>query len=373
MPRRRPRWRTALLCVALAATSLCVAAPVARATVGPQQIDAFLIAHDSPLSGEGEAFYGAGRRNGVDPAFLVAISGAESGFGRYLFSAGSQTADHNAFNWFFAATRAGSAFAGWGQAITTVAAGLRGPLYYGAGRYAVGAIAPIYCPQGTQAWIDNVTAYMLALGADPNDTRWHDTPASPTARPVADYLRIFGPAGDASALVVRRPIALVPLRMVAGDRLHIRFTLTNAGVKTGSWKAVILRLQGPAGQAMALGSHAPLRLRAGASYGFVATPRLRASGVWRGWIDVETADGAILAGMRPALRLTVARASTERHPAATRGQRGRDDVVFTSAMCAGSSMPTCPTPPCCAGRGEPPILVTQTRSSSRRCARPRST
>ena len=326
MPRRRPRWRMMLLGVALAATSLCVAAPVARATVGPQQIDAFLVAHDSPLSGEGEAFYGAGRRNGVDPAFLVAISGAESSFGRYLFSAGSQTADHNAFNWFFAATRAGSAFAGWSQAIATVAVGLRGPLYYGAGRYAVGAIAPIYCPQGTQAWIDNVTAYMLDLGADPNDTRWHDSPASSATGPAADGLRMFRPAGAASALVVRRPVALAPAHMVAGARLRIRFTLTNTSVKTGSWKAVIMRLQGPAGQAIALGSHTPLRLAASASYNFVATARLSTPGGWRGWVDVEAADGTILAGARPALRLTVAQASIERRPTASGGRRDRHDV-----------------------------------------------
>ena len=295
--------------MALAATILCSAAPAAHATISPQQIDAFLLAHDSPLVGEGQAFYTAGRRNGIDPAFLVAISGAESSFGQYLYSVGSQTADHNAFNWFYAATRSGSAFAGWGQAIATVAAGLRGPLYYGAGRYAVTAIAPIYCPQGTQDWIDNVTAYMLDLGADPNDTRWHDTPAFSETGPAVDDIRILKPAGTASALVVSAPVPLKTAHTVAGARLRLRFTITSTGLSRGSWAAVILRLQGPAGQSMALGSHAPLRLAPGASYGFVGTVRLRAPGVWRGWVDVEATNGVILAGARPALRLTVEQAS----------------------------------------------------------------
>lgn len=306
---RRPRCCVALLGMVLAATILCAAAPAARATISPRQIDAFLLAHDSPLVGEGQAFYTAGRRNGVDPAFLVAISGAESSFGQYLYSAGSQTADHNAFNWFYAATRAGSAFAGWGQAIATVAAGLRGPLYYGAGRYAVNAIAPIYCPQGTQDWIDNVTAYMLDLGADPDDTRWHGTPALAATRPTADDIRILKPSGTASALVASAA-PLGPAHTVAGSRLHLRFTLTNTGVGRGSWAAVVLRLQGPAGQSMALGSHAPLRLAAGASYGFVGTVRLRTPGAWRGWVDVEATDGVILTGARPALHLTVTQAAT---------------------------------------------------------------
>lgn len=307
----RRRWRVLVVLVVMVATAWCVVVPAAGATVGPGQIDAFLLARGSPLAGEGAAFYQAGGRAGVDPAFLVAISGAESSFGRYIFFAGSQTADYNAFNWFFATTRVGSAFTSWDQAIATVATGLSGPLYYGAGRYSVDTIAPIYCPQGTQAWINNVTAYMLALGADPNDTRWHGAAPVDASGPENSAVRI-GPTGAGVALVLQRPIVLAPSSIVAGARLRICFTLTNAGLKAGAWKAVILRLEGPSGQALAFGSGLPLRLRAGASYSFKATVRLPASGVWRGWVDVEAADGAILGDTRPTLRVVVARAATER-------------------------------------------------------------
>jgi hypothetical protein len=315
MARARARRLIVLVAAALTLAACCASAPVASASVGPRQIDAFLLAHDSPLVGEGEAFYAAGERNGVDPAFLVAISGAESSFGNYLFSAGSQTASHNAFNWFYAATRAGSAFGGWEQAIDTVATGLRGSLYYGAGRYAVGDIAPIYCPQGTQAWVANVTAYMLELGADPSDTRWRGTSLTPAVR-----ARTKGEApatlGAHSALIVRRPLTLTPATVAAGARVRIRFTLVNEGPRGGVWKGVILRLEGPSGQTVAFGSHAPLRLRPGASYSFEATARPRESGVWRGWVDVEAQDGAILTGARPQLRIVVAPAATKRRRAA---------------------------------------------------------
>jgi hypothetical protein len=303
-----------LLFAALAATVSCFAAPAAHAVVGPSQIDDYLLAHDSPLAGEGQTFYDAGRQNGVDPAFLVAISGAESSFGQFLFAAGPQTATYNAFNWFYAPTRAASAFGSWDQAIDTVAAGLRGPLYYGAGRYAVDAIAPVYCPQGTQAWIDNVTACMLELGADPNDTRWRGTTLTGVGVTPGDRLRA-GRTGGASALLVRRPISLTPAALSAGGRVRILFTLTNVGLRRGRWRGVILRLQGPSGQALAFGRATTLRLEAGASYSFAATTRLPAAGAWRGWVDVEAEDGTMLTAARPVLHIVVGRAATKRRRA----------------------------------------------------------
>ena len=302
---RSRRLLAAVLVTAAAAALLGALAAPAHATLAPAQIDAFLLEQGSPLAGEGEAFYLAGERNGVDPAFLVAITGAESSFGRYLFSSGAQTATCNAFNWFYAPTRAGSAFASWSAAIDTVAAGLRGPLYYGAGRYSVAAIAPVYCPQGTQDWVTNVTTYMLELGGDPDDTRWTATPlAADRATSAAATLTGSG----AGTLVVERPIVALPRRITAGARVRIRFTLTNGGPAAGTWR-VILRLEGPGGRELAFGTPRPVRLGPGASYGFVARLRLPFAGRWRGWIDAQTQAGAVLSRARPVLRLAVAPAS----------------------------------------------------------------
>ena len=321
MARPHRRSLAIVLTAVLAAIVPCVFASPASAVIGPSQIDAFLLGHGSPLAGEGRTFCEAGRRNGVDPAFLVAISGAESSFGQYLFSSGPGTATCNAFNWFYAPTRAGSAFTSWDQAIETVAAGLRGPLYYGAGRYAVGAIAPVYCPQGTQAWISNVTTYMLELGADPADTRWPAASAGPGVPRVAGLRLRTG--ARVSALVVGRPIALTPATVVAGARLRIRFTLTDRGPRAGRWAAVVLRLEGPAGRSLAFGRTTTLRLASGASYAFRAATRLPVPGVWRGWVDVQAEDGAILTTARPALRIVVRPPAGPRPSVVPQG-RGRD-------------------------------------------------
>jgi len=108
---------------------------------------------------------------------------------------------------------------------------------------------------------------------------------------------------------------------VAGARVHVRFTLTNAGLTTGRWDAVTLRLQGPAGHTLALGSRAPLRLAAGASHAFAADLRLCA-GHWRGWVDVEREDGTVLSDRRPVLRIAVAprRGAASRRSRQARGR-----------------------------------------------------
>ena len=44
----------------------------------PKQIDDYLKSKGSPLAGQGAVFVGAGKKYGVDPALVVAISGIES-------------------------------------------------------------------------------------------------------------------------------------------------------------------------------------------------------------------------------------------------------------------------------------------------------
>jgi hypothetical protein len=278
--------------------AVAVSPALAQAIASPQQIDAFLLAQGSPLAGEGATFCAAGQRYGVDPAFLVAITGAESSFGQYLYSVGPQTATYNAFNWFYGPSRATSTFASWGQAITTVAQGLAGPLYYGAGRYSVAAIAPIYCPQGTQDWIANVTTYMGLLGADPADTRWQGVAS--TSSPAA--------SSPDALLVIEPSVSLRPARtIIAGRHLEVGFTLANNGGVAGKWGAVTLLLRGPAGQIVTYGSAGPLVLPAGGSRAYRTSLVLGTPGVWRGWIEVAASDGSLLTETKPVFAVTVRR------------------------------------------------------------------
>src|SRR5262245_54901006 len=49
------------------------------------KLDDFLSTQGSPMAGAGASFVSAGRQTGIDPRYLVALSGAESSFGKYLF------------------------------------------------------------------------------------------------------------------------------------------------------------------------------------------------------------------------------------------------------------------------------------------------
>lgn len=79
----------------------------------PQQIDSFLKGKGSPLAGMGHVFVGAGKKYGVDPALVVAISGIESSFGKHNFH------PFNAWGWM-----SGKDWSSWQQGITSVTQGL---------------------------------------------------------------------------------------------------------------------------------------------------------------------------------------------------------------------------------------------------------
>ncbi len=338
------------LVLVLLALGAAVTAPQARAALSAQQIDSFLLARGSPLAGEGQTFCSAGAQHGIDPAFLVAISGAETSFGQYLYSSGSQTASYNAFNWFYAQSRAASSFTSWDEAIATVAQGLAGPLYYGAGRYAVAAIAPIYCPQGTADWIANVTAFLTALGGNPNDTRWSGaTTDSQGAQTSPTPSATVSPA----ILVVGQPVSVHPAGPLTVDQqATIDFTLTNVGGQTASWQGVTLRLVGPEGQAVVLSSSAPFTLAPQGSFTFAAPCVLPLAGSWQGWLSVETADGATLDDSRPLVVLVVKASNAGGlRPGAGAAELRPDLPSVSSAvpttstshhdMCAGPSCCTC--------------------------------
>ncbi len=176
----------AILVLLMAASAEALASPAPDAVA----LDAFLARHASPMTGAGATFIREGLRHGVNPVFLVAIAGAESSFGRFLYSRNGDQCTYNAFNWFYGPTRPESDFASWDEGIARVAAGLSGGLYHGAGLYSVDAIAPRYCPEGTAEWIANVKAFMGMLGVD-----WSDTRVAPVTGPVPDDAQVENEPG----------------------------------------------------------------------------------------------------------------------------------------------------------------------------------
>lgn len=141
----------------------------ARAASAPSSaqassIDAYLRDKGSPLAGQGEHFVRAGERYGIDPRFLVAISGQESSFGENNYRR------NNAWGW------GGMNFDSYREGIDTVARGLK-RYYVDEGLTSVAEIQKKYCPVGADNdptglnvhWRDGVTKFLREQGGDPAD------------------------------------------------------------------------------------------------------------------------------------------------------------------------------------------------------------
>jgi len=282
----------ALICVLLAAVSGAFA-PGAAAAPDAAQIDGFLALHASPMVGTGGAFVAAGQAYGVDPAFLVAIAGAETSFGQLLYAENGDQCTYNAFNWFYGPTWPQSDFGSWDEAIGRVAQGLAGELYYGVGLVSVEAIAPKYCPDGTGNWVSNVTSFMVQLGGNPADTRL----AGATALPPDTQPGLV--ALDGSLRLARGP------RLVGSD-VSVRFTITNSGGLPIALEGLRLAVRGPAGASADLVSDQAVTLAPGQPLAVVASWPLDTVGRWHGWVEVLQNGERSLVGEKQAFAFRVA-------------------------------------------------------------------
>jgi hypothetical protein len=295
---RRPVAAAALILIGLCLILLVSATPALAAT-SPAQIDAYLFSKGSPLTGQGQAFYAAGQAYGVDPAFLVAISGAESSFGVLLYHSGPDYATYNAWNWFYGDPREASDFFSWSDGADRVARGLAGGLYYGAGRYGVLDIAPVYCPVGTQNWVNNVTFFMIEMGADPADTRLQTTTGA-AATPSAAQ------SSTGPTLALEGKVVVSAPRFSDGV-LTATFAVRNVGKSAGGWESVtlLLRREKSKGE-INVGPATPLTLAAGKGTIYKVTSTLPKAGTWTGTIWVSSAGRWWVLGRDPLFTVKVA-------------------------------------------------------------------
>jgi hypothetical protein len=269
-----------------------VFAPAVAAAPDAAQIDDFLAAHSSPLTGTGATFVAEGRAYGVDPAFLVAISGAETSFGQLLYAENGDQCTYNAFNWFFGPTWPLSDFGSWDEAIGRVAQGLAGELYYGAGLHSVGAIAPKYCPDGTGNWISNVTSFMTQLGGDPADTRLAAASTLP-------------PDTQPGLVALDGSVTLAGGAREVGRDVSVRFTITNSGGQPIALEGIRLAVRGPAGASADLVSDQAVTLAPGQPLAVSASWPLDTVGAWHGWIEVVQNGEPSLVGEKQAFAFRV--------------------------------------------------------------------
>jgi len=264
-------------------------APAASAAPDASQLDAFLAQQGSPMTGTGATFIAEGQTYGVDPRFLVAIAGAETSFGKLLYSENGDQCEYNAFNWFYGPTWPTSDFTSWNEAISRVAEGLGGPLYHGAGLFSVDAIAPTYCPDGTEQWVTNVKAFLTELGGNPDDTRVTAAGVAPVPSPTP-------PSSEPGLVALSGSVKLDKGDREVGQRIYAWFTLSNTGGQPIDLEGIRLAIRGPGRVVRDLVSDKPLTLAAGQSIEVSSAWPLDLSGRWHGWIEVTQDGKASLVG-----------------------------------------------------------------------------
>ena len=164
------------------------------------RIDGYLASKASPLTGLGAVFVSESRDAGLDPRFLVAISGAETSFGTY----GPSQSIHNPFG-----MGPGLVYPSWSDAIRAAARNLAGNLYAGDGRYTIVAIQQRWAPNGAtndptglnSNWVRNVSTYFGELGGDPAASVFAGRVAQPSS--LAPVIAVPG----AAQATVAAPVA----------------------------------------------------------------------------------------------------------------------------------------------------------------------
>jgi len=140
--------------------------------VSAAKIDAFYKSKNSPLAGYGKNYVNSGKAHGVDPWFVVAISGTETTFATDPGAGSDITTGHNAWGW-----GPHQVFPDWPTGIETVTAGLAGSPYIGAGNYSIASIGQSYSPPASNPnWLPNTTKFYQDFGGNPNDVRYKASP-----------------------------------------------------------------------------------------------------------------------------------------------------------------------------------------------------
>ena len=126
------------------------------------KLDTYLAGKSSPMFGQGANFMQVGARYGLDPRLLIALAGAETGFG-----ANVTRGANNAWNWLYNGRK--SPFDTWLSGMTSVAKGLTKPTSI----YDMTSAQTFYllhychgpkCPTGLR----DLEGFMREMGGDPN-------------------------------------------------------------------------------------------------------------------------------------------------------------------------------------------------------------
>ena len=119
----------------------------------------------TPMYGEAAAIYDVAMRNGVNPAFVSGLAKAESSYGTAGFARGK----YNPYGYGVFKGGPNNGYGSYAAATEAMTKGLRGKLYYGAGKRSIADVMNTYSPpssNNTGQHIQNIINAGAATGGD---------------------------------------------------------------------------------------------------------------------------------------------------------------------------------------------------------------
>lgn len=164
------------------------------------QLEEYLARKHSPETGTAVRLLALGRDYNIDPRLVVAISGAETGFGVHVCAA------FNAWNWFHHGNCPSSPFTAFEEGVEHVTRFLR-LSYLNRGYDSIALIRMKYCATGCDNWTPLVTTFFneMPVSSSPGTAPVTPTPLVTTPAPAPSAPPV--PAGNNQVLGV--PLYLV--------------------------------------------------------------------------------------------------------------------------------------------------------------------
>lgn len=157
----------------------------------------------TPMYSEASAIYNTALRNGVNPAFVSGLAGAESNYGQAGFARGKK----NPYGYGVFSGGPNSGYSSYAEATDAMTKGLRGNLYYGAGKRSIKDVMGTYTPAtrnpGNQH-ISNITSLGAKTGGDASQV-FVDTDGSVVDSQTGQTVTTETPAGADVASVMNQP------------------------------------------------------------------------------------------------------------------------------------------------------------------------
>lgn len=119
----------------------------------------------TPMYGEADAIYNVSMRNGINPAFVSGLAKAESSYGTAGFARGKK----NPYGYGVFSGGPNNGYGSYADATEAMTKGLRGNLYYGAGKRSIQDVMNTYSPpssNNTGQHIQNIINAGQATGGD---------------------------------------------------------------------------------------------------------------------------------------------------------------------------------------------------------------